>query len=260
MDPPLHEFIPNDEKMKMMGFDEETLQAMNGMRNTLHEQNPMMGHRGCRLSITHPELCAMQVRAIINAACDAKDSRPKVKIMIPLVVDTAEVIHLKELIDDIAEQIIHERKIHVDYAIGVMIETPAAALIAGELANHAEFFSFGTNDLTQLTFAFSRDDAGKFLTTYLDKKILKEDPFVSIDEKRVGELVKFAVLRAREVNPNLSIGICGEHGGDPKSVTFFNSIGLNYVSCSPYRVPEAALAAAQAQINETISDSIEAEA
>jgi len=211
----------------------------------------MLGHRGCRLSITYPELCVMQARAIIEAACNVeKKNRIKVlpEIMVPLIGTKAEFLFLEKIIRETADAIIRDRKSKVKYLVGTMIEIPRAALTADEVAESAEFFSFGTNDLTQMTFGFSRDDIGVFLPDYLKEKILPSDPFQHIDETGVGQLVQMAVKKGRDSRPGLKCGICGEHGGDPASVKFCHKAGLNYVSCSPYRVPIARLAAAQASI------------
>ena len=218
--------------------------------NQLHESNPMLGHRGCRLAVTYPEIYEMQVRAIFQAACDVKkdgiDARPEV--MIPLVGTVRELAMLKEMVQRVAAEVIEERGVELPVIVGTMIEIPRAALIADKLGEVAEFFSFGTNDLTQMTFGYSRDDAGSFLPEYVDKKILPKDPFESIDQEGVGQLVRLGTERGRSANPNLKVGVCGEHGGDPDSIRFFRTCGLNYVSCSPYRVPVARLAAAQAEL------------
>ena len=216
----------------------------------LHELNPMLGHRGCRLGITYPEIYEMQVRAIFQAACEVKkdgvDVRPEV--MIPLVGTAKELQLTTDMVRRVAKDVMSETGIEVEYLAGTMIEIPRAALIADKLAETAEFFSFGTNDLTQMTFGYSRDDAGTFLPEYVDKKILPKDPFESIDQEGVGQLVRLGTERGRGANAKLKVGVCGEHGGDPDSIRFFHSVGLNYVSCSPYRVPVARLAAAQAEL------------
>ena len=253
LDPPLHEFVPHEDKdieelAKEMGVSFEKLKAK---VESLHEFNPMMGHRGCRLAITFPEVAKMQVRAIIAAACEAsKESGKKVvpEIMIPLVGDVEELKWLKERLVPVIEDTMKEYKTELKYEIGTMIEIPRAAVTADEIAAEAEFFSFGTNDLTQMTYGFSRDDAGKFIKDYINAKILTEDPFKSLDQKGVGKLMEMAVKMGRAGNKNLNIGICGEQGGDPDTVKFCHRIGLNYVSCSPYRVPIARLAAAQAVV------------
>ena len=249
LDPPLHEFMPNDaagqkEMAKRLGVKPS---AVKQRVTQLHEMNPMLGHRGCRLSITYPELCVMQTRAIIEAACNVSKKKVKAlpEIMVPLIGTKAELDYLVAIIRETADAIIAKRKSKIKYMVGTMIEIPRAALTADEVAGNAEFFSFGTNDLTQMTFGYSRDDIGSFLPDYLDKKVLPEDPFQHLDTTGVGQLVKMGVEKGRSVRPNLKCGICGEHGGDPASVKFCCSVGLNYVSCSPYRVAIARLAAAQ---------------
>ncbi|MEI8068065.1 MAG: pyruvate, phosphate dikinase [Candidatus Shapirobacteria bacterium] len=252
LDPPLHEFVPKEDKdieelSKEMGISFEKLKEK---IESLHEFNPMMGHRGCRLSITFPEIAKMQVKAIISAACevtaDAKAKAVKPEIMIPLVGDVEEMKWLKARLIPVIEATMKEYGVSLKYEIGTMIEIPRAALTADEIAAEAEFFSFGTNDLTQMTYGFSRDDAGKFLKDYLREKIMLEDPFKSVDQNGVGKLMEMSVKLGRGVNKDLHIGICGEQGGDPDTIKFCHRIGLNYVSCSPYRVPIARLAAAQA--------------
>jgi pyruvate,orthophosphate dikinase len=211
----------------------------------------MLGHRGVRLSITYPEIAVMQTRAVIKAAIDLKKEglNPIPEIMIPLVGMESELKTLRELVTTEADKLIKEAGVDVEYHVGTMIEVPRGALTADEIAKHADFFSFGTNDLTQMTFGFSRDDAGKFIKEYLDRGILEFDPFKKLDRDGVGQLVKMAVEKGRKTNPNIHLGICGEHGGDPYSIEFCHMVGLDYVSCSPYRVPVARLAAAQAAIN-----------
>jgi pyruvate,orthophosphate dikinase len=218
----------------------------------LHEMNPMLGHRGCRLGNTYPEISEMQARAIIEAALNLKKKgvAAKPEIMIPLTGTLKEMKMQEDIVRSTAEQVFAERKDRIDYLVGTMIEVPRAALTADEIALSAEFFSFGTNDLTQMTFGYSRDDAGKFLPVYLQKGILKNDPFQVLDQEGVGKLMKIAVKKGRKTRENIKIGICGEHGGEPSSVEFCDSLGFNYVSCSPYRVPIARLAAAQAIIRE----------
>ncbi len=252
LDPPLHEFLPqNDSDIKelaeIMGVSLATLKERT---ESLHEFNPMLGHRGCRLGITYPEIYDMQVRAIIEAACEVTKEGVKVypEIMIPLVADVKELRFLKDRSKDICDRIIAASGLSLEYMIGTMIELPRAALTADVIAQEAEFFSFGTNDLTQTTYGLSRDDAGKFLPDYIDKKIFTEDPFVSIDVDGVGALIEIGVTRGRTTRPDLKVGICGEHGGEPKSVAFCHRTALNYVSCSPFRVPIARLAAAQAAL------------
>jgi pyruvate,orthophosphate dikinase len=252
LDPPLHEFLPHDKKSQRemaeeMGISEAEVKAK---VESLHEFNPMLGHRGCRLGITYPEITEMQARAIMEAACQLTKEGIKVypEIMIPLIGTKAELVHQKAVVKEVAEKVQVEFGVKVDYMIGTMIEIPRAAITADEIAEEADFFSFGTNDLTQMTFGYSRDDAGKFLAEYEEKNILPEDPFQVLDQTGVGQLVEWAVKKGRETKKNLKIGICGEHGGEPKSVAFCHRVGMNYVSCSPYRVPIARLAAAQEAI------------
>jgi len=218
--------------------------------DALHEFNPMLGHRGCRLGITYPEITEMQARAIFEAACECAKKGVRVipEIMIPLVGHVAELADQGALVRRVAEEVMTRRGVRVEYLVGTMIEVPRAAVTADQIAGEAEFFSFGTNDLTQMTFGFSRDDAGKFLPEYVARRILSGDPFVSLDTAGVGALVRWAVERGREKRPGLKVGICGEHGGDPASVEFCHDAGLDYVSCSPFRVPIARLAAAQAAV------------
>ena len=252
LDPPLHEFLPNSEKeiievASVVGLD---IKEVKSRISELHEQNPMLGHRGCRLGISFPEIYEMQCRAIFEALVELKTKKIKSafpEIMIPLVSTEAEIRIMRELVDSIAKKVEKEKKIKIDYLVGTMIELPRAAIKAKDIAKHAQFFSFGTNDLTQTTFGISRDDSGKFLNDYIDNKIFSIDPFVSIDEG-VEELIKIAVSNGKKQNKNIKLGICGEHGGDPKSIMFCSEAGLNYVSCSPYRVPIARLAAAQAEV------------
>ena len=253
LDPPLHEFLPHtpaeiEEVAKAMGADPRKLADR---ARELSEFNPMLGFRGCRLAIAYPEIAEMQARAIFEAAVDAakRTGKPVVpEVMVPLIAGRAEFDLVKARIDAMAEAVAKESKTKIDYQVGTMIELPRAALMAGEIAETAEFFSYGTNDLTQTTFGISRDDAASFLGIYTAKGILAVDPFVSIDQAGVGELVRMATERGRKVRPKLKLGICGEHGGDPASVTFCHEIGLDYVSCSPFRVPIARLAAAQAAL------------
>jgi pyruvate,orthophosphate dikinase len=218
----------------------------------LHEFNPMLGHRGCRLGIVYPEITRMQTRAIIEAACELAKKGKKIvpEIMVPLVGIKKEFQNQKDLIKATAEEVMKKKGVRIDYLIGTMIELPRASLIADEIAKEAEFFSFGTNDLTQTTYGFSRDDAGKFIGYYTENGILEKDPFQTLDQEGVGQLVKMGVVKGRKTRPNLKVGICGEHGGDPASVEFCFKTGLNYVSCSPYRVPIARLAAAHAKLKE----------
>lgn len=253
LDPPLHEFVPTEEKdieelAKDMGLSAAEVRAT---CDELHEFNPMMGHRGCRLSVTYPEIARMQTRAVIEAAIEVKQEKGfdiVPEIMVPLVGDKKELKFVKDVIVETAEQVKAERGSDLQYCVGTMIEIPRAALLANEIAEEAEFFSFGTNDLTQMTFGFSRDDAGKFLVDYYKSKIYESDPFARLDQNGVGQLVEMAAQKGRSVKPNLKLGICGEHGGDPSSVEFCHKVGLDYVSCSPFRVPIARLAAAQAAI------------
>jgi pyruvate,orthophosphate dikinase len=256
LDPPLHEFLPQTDQeildlAKTMGVSPEKLKVKS---ESLHEFNPMLGHRGCRLGITFPEIYQMQVRAIMEAACElAKNENFKIipEIMIPLVGHVNELKRMREETEKVCKEVTKEKGIAIDYMIGTMIELPRAAMTADEIAEVADFFSFGTNDLTQTTFGFSRDDAGKFLPYYVEKGILPFDPFVTLDQQGVGGFIRMGVEKGRKVKPKLKVGICGEHGGDPASVEFCHRIGLNYVSCSPYRVPIARLAAAHAALKES---------
>jgi len=252
LDPPLHEFLPhNDEEISQLSKDMNiTFDELKKVVIDLHEFNPMMGHRGCRLDITYPEIAKMQTRAIIEAAINVSKKGKKVKpeIMIPLIGDSNELKIVKNIIIEEAEKILNKYNVKIEYKIGTMIEIPRACLIADEIAKEAEFFSFGTNDLTQMTFGFSRDDSGKFLQDYYDKKIYNHDLFIQIDEKGVGKLVEMAVKLGKKQRPNIELGICGEHGGNPETIDFCHKIGLTYVSCSPFRVPVARIAAAQATI------------
>jgi pyruvate,orthophosphate dikinase len=253
LDPPLHEFVPKEDKdiealAKEMDLSFDKLKEK---IESLHEFNPMMGHRGCRLGITYPEIGEMQVRAIISAAAELiKEKNAKIvpEIMIPLIGEVEELKWLKAKLIPVIEETMKSYGVKFKYEIGTMIEIPRAALTADEIAKEAEFFSFGTNDLTQMTYGFSRDDAGKFLKDYLREKIIVEDPFKSVDQMGVGKLMEMSIKLGRGVNPKLHVGICGEQGGDPDTVKFCHKIGLNYVSCSPYRVPIARLAAAQAAV------------
>ena len=256
LDPPLHEFVPTEEHdiellAKDMGKSVADIKAIIA---SLHEFNPMMGHRGCRLAVTFPEIAAMQTRAVIKAALNVNAAHPDwniiPEIMIPLVGEVKELKYVKDVVVEVADKLIAEAGSSMKYKVGTMIEIPRAALTADEIAKEADFFSFGTNDLTQMTFGFSRDDAGKFLGAYYDKKIYESDPFAKLDQIGVGKLVKMAAKLGRETRPELHLGICGEHGGDPSSVEFCHKVGLDYVSCSPFRVPIARLAAAQAAIKE----------
>jgi pyruvate,orthophosphate dikinase len=257
LDPPLHEFVPHEdenqkEMAKEMGI---SAKAVKEKDESLHEFNPMLGHRGCRLGNTYPEISEMQARAIIEAAMNLKKKGIKThpEIMIPLTGTLTEMQMQEKIVRDTVEAVFAERKDRIDYMVGTMIEVPRAALVADKIAESAEFFSFGTNDLTQMTFGYSRDDAGKFLPVYLKKGILKYDPFQVLDQEGVGQLVHMATQKGRSTRPNLKVGICGEHGGEPSSVEFCHTVGMNYVSCSPFRVPIARLAAAQAAIKESLS-------
>lgn len=256
LDPPLHEFVPTSEEdiallAKDMG---KTVEQIKTIIAGLHEFNPMMGHRGCRLAVTYPEIAEMQTTAVIKAALAVQKRHPEWKmvpeIMIPLVGEVKELAYVKKVVTTTADAILKDAGSDMTYKVGTMIEIPRAALTADEIAGEADFFSFGTNDLTQMTFGFSRDDAGKFLDAYYDRKIYESDPFAKLDQKGVGKLVKMAAEMGRAVNPNIHLGICGEHGGDPSSVEFCHRVGLDYVSCSPYRVPIARMAAAQAAIKD----------
>jgi pyruvate,orthophosphate dikinase len=262
LDPPLHEFLPKYKdvleeytRLDARGFNPERhaeLGAVKARLEALIEANPMLGHRGCRLGITFPEIYDMQVRAIMEAACEVAAAGVTVEpeIMIPLTGTVAEMKLTREMTDRVARQVLAEMGRKVAYSVGTMIEVPRAALIADRIAEFAEFFSFGTNDLTQMTFGYSRDDIGKFLPFYLEKKLLPDDPFAVLDQDGVGELVRVGIERGRKTVPGLKVGICGEHGGDPSSVEFCHRVGMTYVSCSPYMVPVAWLAAAQAEIKE----------
>ena len=254
LDPPLHEFVPTEEAdiKKLADAQGKSVEYIKNLIASLHEFNPMMGHRGCRLAVTYPEIARMQTKAVIRAAINVKKTHPdwniKPEIMIPLVCEVKELKFVKNVVVETADAEIKAAGIDLEYEVGTMIEIPRAALTADEIAKEADFFCFGTNDLTQMTFGFSRDDAGKFLNSYYDNKIFENDPFAKLDQDGVGKLMEIAVKLGKPVNPKLHIGICGEHGGDPSSVEFCNKIGLDYVSCSPFRVPIARLAAAQAAI------------
>ncbi|MDU7560103.1 MAG: putative PEP-binding protein, partial [Finegoldia magna] len=257
LDPPLHEFLPKEkhdieELAKEMDL---TYDEVNDIILELHEVNPMLGHRGCRLAVTYPEIYRMQARAIISATLKVKEETSHEivpQIMIPLVGEKRELKYVKDQIIEEINQVFEETNQKLDYQIGTMIEIPRACLMADEIAEEADFFSFGTNDLTQMSFGFSRDDAGKFLSEYKEKKIYSRSPFERLDQEGVGQLIKIAIERGKSSNANLHVGICGEHGGDPESVEFCHRIGLDYVSCSPYRVPIARLAAAQAAAREKL--------
>jgi pyruvate,orthophosphate dikinase len=259
LDPPLHEFLPHNEEDVAAVAEATGLDPAKLLRRAqeLHEVNPMLGHRGCRLGVSYPEIYEMQVRAILEAACEVvAEGRPAPipEIMHPLVAKGEEMKFLRDLTDRTAKAVIAERGCEIQYMVGTMVELPRAAIRAGDLAEHAEFFSFGTNDLTQTTFGISRDDSGRFLNAYIEKGIFEKDPFVSLDQEGVGDLIRLAAERGRAQRPDVKLGICGEHGGDPASIEFCETVGLDYVSCSPYRVPIARLAAAQAAIGEREKD------
>ncbi|MEG2298866.1 MAG: putative PEP-binding protein, partial [Anaerovoracaceae bacterium] len=253
LDPPLHEFLPQnkDEILELSKEINVPFEKLAQKVEDLHEFNPMLGHRGCRLAVTYPEIAQMQADAIISAAIELKKEKGMEiipEIMIPLVGLEKEFINVKNTVDETIERRFEEEGVRLDYLVGTMIEIPRAALTADEIAKEAEFFSFGTNDLTQMTFGFSRDDTGRIISEYGDKLIFEEDPFQTLDQTGVGQLVEMAVEKGKKTRPNIKLGICGEHGGDPKTVEYCHKIGLNYVSCSPYRVPIARLAAAQAVV------------
>ncbi|MBE6598939.1 MAG: pyruvate, phosphate dikinase, partial [Ruminococcaceae bacterium] len=254
LDPPLHEFVPTEEAdiAALAAAQGKSVEAIKNIIASLHEFNPMMGHRGCRLAVTYPEIAKMQTAAVIRAAINVKkahaDWNVKPEIMIPLVGDVKELKYVKKVVVETADAEIAAAGVELAYEVGTMIEIPRACLTADEIAANADFFCFGTNDLTQMTYGFSRDDAGKFLNAYYDAKIFENDPFAKLDQTGVGKLMNMAITIGKPVNPNLHVGICGEHGGDPTSVEFCHKLGLDYVSCSPFRVPIARLAAAQAAI------------
>jgi pyruvate,orthophosphate dikinase len=254
LDPPLHEFLPkNDREVKELAdVMDVPLKLLQDKVTVLQEFNPMLGHRGCRLGISYPEITEMQARAIFEAAADVAKQKIKVKpeVMIPLVGSREELRAQRQIVEKVAQETMRSYGVKVQYLIGTMIELPRACLLADEIAHEAEFFSFGTNDLTQTCLGLSRDDAGKFLPSYVLEGILPQDPFVSIDEDGVGALMRLAVAKGRRTRKGLEMGICGEHGGDPKSVAFCHEVGLDYVSCSPYRVPVAKLAAAQTALRQ----------
>ena len=255
LDPPLHEFVPTEEAdiEKLAKAQGKSVETIKNIIASLHEFNPMMGHRGCRLAVTYPEIAKMQTKAVIRAAINVQkkhsDWTVKPEIMIPLVCEVKELKYVKKVVVETADAEIAAAGVKLEYEVGTMIEIPRAALTADEIATEADFFCFGTNDLTQMTFGFSRDDAGKFLNAYYDTKIFENDPFAKLDQNGVGKLMDMAIKLGKPVNPKLHVGICGEHGGDPSSVEFCHKIGLDYVSCSPFRVPIARLAAAQAAIS-----------
>ena len=254
LDPPLHEFVPTEEEdiKKLADAQGKSVEEIEAIITSLHEFNPMMGHRGLRLAVTYPEIAKMQTKAVIRAAINVQKNHVnwevKPEIMIPLSCDAKELKYVKDMVVEVADAEIEKAGVALKYEVGTMIEIPRAALTADEIAKQAEFFCFGTNDLTQMTYGFSRDDAGKFLDAYYDAKIFENDPFAKLDQDGVGKLMETAIQLGKKTNPNLHLGICGEHGGDPSSVEFCHKIGLDYVSCSPFRVPIARLAAAQAAI------------
>ena len=258
LDPPLHEFLPHDEA-DMQALAESVgkpVEKIRAIAEDLAEVNPMLGFRGCRLSIVYPEITEMQVRAIMSAAADAVEQgfKPLPEIMIPLVVNVREIRLISEIIDRGVQAVLRERLVSVPYKVGTMMETPRATLGADRLAPEVEFMSFGTNDLTQMTYGFSRDDVGKFIARYIEKKLVDADPFVTLDQRAVGRLMEMAITESRKVKKGIKYGICGEHGGDPRSIRFCHNLGLDYVSCSPFRVPIARIAAAQAHVEASKDD------
>ena len=258
LDPPLHEFLPHtdDEIAALAQRIGKPVEKIRAITDSLSEVNPMLGFRGCRLSIVHPEITEMQVKAIIGAAVEATEQgyKPFPEIMIPLVVNVREIRFINEIIDRGIHEVLSKKTVSIPYKIGTMMETPRAALGADRLAPEVEFMSFGTNDLTQMTYGFSRDDVGKFIGQYLEKKLVESDPFVSLDQRAVGRLMEIAVTESKARKPGIKYGICGEHGGDPRSIQFCHDLGLDYVSCSPFRVPVARIAAAQANVGADIVD------
>ncbi|MDQ1274334.1 MAG: pyruvate, orthophosphate dikinase, partial [Planctomycetota bacterium] len=257
LDPPLHEFLPQEEynQKEMAKQMKISLKEVQDKVSALHELNPMLGHRGCRLGVTYPEIYDMQVQAIIEAACNVKKKGVSVypEIMLPIISTEQEFSILKDDIHRIAKDVMQKTGMQIAYMVGTMIEIPRAALIADKIAKHAEFFSFGTNDLTQMTFGFSRDDVGSFVPEYLEKGILEKDPFQVLDQEGTGQLVEIGIKKGRSTRPELKVGICGEHGGNPQTILFCHKVGMNYVSCSPFRVPIARLAAAQASLQQPVS-------
>ncbi|NMB44441.1 MAG: pyruvate, phosphate dikinase, partial [Clostridiales bacterium] len=254
LDQPLHEFLPTqEEEIKGLAKDMNlSVEEVKATIESLQESNPMLGHRGCRLSVSYPEIAKMQTRAVMEAAIEVKQEKGYnivPEIMIPLVGEKKELEYVKEAVVETAEAVIAEKGVEIEYQVGTMIEIPRAALLANEIAEEADFFSFGTNDLTQMTLGISRDDAAKFLDSYYETEIYESDPFARLDQNGVGQLVQMAAEKGRTAKPNLKLGICGEHGGDPSTIEFCHKVGLDYVSCSPFRVPIARLAAAQAAIN-----------
>jgi pyruvate,orthophosphate dikinase len=255
LDPPLHEFLPERDLDigVLAGYMRRPVDEIRDRVKKMHESNPMLGHRGCRLGITTPEIYNMQVQAILEAACELKHEEGiavQLEIMVPLIGDVKELVIVKRHIHEVAERVMRAKGVRLPYLVGTMIELPRAVLTAGAIAREADFFSYGTNDLTQTTLGLSRDDAGMFLPHYIERGILAHDPFVVLDQEGVGELIQIGVERGRRTRPNLKVGICGEHGGEPRSIAFCHRIDLDYVSCSPFRVPIARLAAAQAALQE----------
>jgi pyruvate,orthophosphate dikinase len=257
LDPPLHEFLPQEEynqkeMAKKMNISFADIQSK---VSALHELNPMLGHRGCRLGITYPEIYDMQVQAIIEAACNMGKKGVVVypEIMLPIICSEKEFGILKDNVHKIAREVMQKKNVKIKYMVGTMIELPRAALVADKIAKEAEFFSFGTNDLTQMTFGFSRDDVGSFVPDYIEKNILEKDPFQVLDQEGTGQLLEIGIKKGRSTRPGLKVGICGEHGGNPQTISFCHTIGMDYVSCSPFRVPIARLAAAQASLHQPIS-------
>ena len=254
----MHEFLPHtdDEIVALAQRIGKPVEKIRAITDSLSEVNPMLGFRGCRLSIVHPEITEMQVKAIIGAAVEATEQgyKPFPEIMIPLVVNVREIRFINEIIDRGIHEVLSKKTVSIPYKIGTMMETPRAALGADRLAPEVEFMSFGTNDLTQMTYGFSRDDVGKFIGQYLEKKLVESDPFVSLDQRAVGRLMEIAVTESKARKPGIKYGICGEHGGDPRSIQFCHDLGLDYVSCSPFRVPVARIAAAQANVGADIVD------
>ena len=257
LDPPLHEFLPQEEynQKEMAKKMKITLKEVQDKVSALHELNPMLGHRGCRLGVTYPEMYDMQVQAIVEAACAMKKKGITVfpEIMLPIISTELEFSILKDAVHRVAKEVLQKKGMEIEYKVGTMIELPRAALIADKIAKHAEFFSFGTNDLTQMTFGFSRDDVGSFVPEYIEKGILEKDPFQILDQEGTGQLVEIGIKKGRTTRPDLKVGICGEHGGNPQTILFCHKIGMSYVSCSPFRVPIARLAAAQASLQQPVS-------
>jgi pyruvate,orthophosphate dikinase len=258
LDPPLHEFLPHGEEdmQSLAASVGKPVEKIREITEGLSEVNPMLGFRGCRLSIVYPEITEMQVKAIMSAAADAVEQgfKPLPEIMVPLVVNVREIRLINEIIDRGVQAVLRERLVSVPYKVGTMMETPRATLGADRLAPEVEFMSFGTNDLTQMTYGFSRDDVGKFIASYIEKKLVDADPFVTLDQRAVGRLMEMAISESRRVKKGIKYGICGEHGGDPRSIRFCHNLGLDYVSCSPFRVPIARIAAAQANVEASEED------